>query len=127
MEQIRRLERKILRKCCDLYRKSNKRYINSTTLYKSAKINRIDREIVKRNMKFVYNAIMHEKEIVKQICQERNLNEIENLKYKPINYYNVLNANKKLYSNKLLLLFNRKKRKPNEMIYTIEQNTESNQ
>lgn len=111
MEQIRKLERKILRKCCNLYRKPNKKYINSSTLYKSAKINRIDREIVMRNIKFVDKSIIHEKEIVKEIFTEQNLNEVENLKYKPINYYNILNTSNKLYNNKLLLIFNRKKKK----------------
>lgn len=124
MERLRRLERKILRKCCNMYRKPNKKYVNSRTLYKTAKINRIDREIVRKNIKFVNNSMLHEKEIIRERFTEQNIDTIDNIKYKPINYYNVLHANNKLYNNKLLLLFNRKKAEPNELIYTVEQNME---
>lgn len=75
-------------------------------------------------MKFVDKAMMHEKEIIREIFTENNLTEIENQKYKPINYYNLLHEQNKLYENELLLIFNRKKREPNELIYTVEQNIE---
>lgn len=87
-------------------------------------MNRIDREIVKRNMKFVNNSLIHEKEIIRKLFTENNLEDIENQKYKPINYYNLLHEQNKLYENNLLLLFNRKKKEPNELVYTVEQNIE---
>lgn len=71
VEQIRKKERFFLRKCCNIYRDvTTKKYINSRKLYKEAKINRIDRELVKNNIKFVEKSKMHSKQIVKEIFNE---------------------------------------------------------
>lgn len=122
VEQIRRKERFFLRKCCNIYRNlSTKKYVNSRILYNEAKINRIDREMVKSNMKFVDKSKLHSKLIIKEIfnVNEQNLNEV---KYKPINYFNILQNQNRLHENEKLLVFNKKRYKPNENVYVEAQN-----
>lgn len=122
MEQIRKKERFFLRKCCNLYRDlSTKKYVNSKILYKEAKINRIDREMVNKNIKFVEKSKLHSKEIVKEIFNENRLN-LDVTKYKPIDYFNILQSQNKLHENEMLLVFNKKRYKPNENVYVEAQN-----
>lgn len=49
--------------------------------------------------------------------------DIDQIKYKPIDYYNVLNDENRLQENELLLLFNKKKFQPNQNIYVQAQNS----
>lgn len=122
VEQIRKKERFLLRKCCNIYKVLlTKKYVNSRILYNEAKINRIDREMVKSNIKFVEKAKLHSKENIKEIfdVNEQNLDEV---KYKPINYFNILQNQNRLHENEMLLIFNKKKYKPNENVYVEAQN-----
>lgn len=65
IELLRKKERHFLRKCCDIFRShNNKKYINSKILYNEARINRLDREIVKNNLNFANKSKNHEKQII---------------------------------------------------------------
>lgn len=122
VEKIRKKERFFLRKCCNIYRNlTTNKYINSEILYKEAKINRIDRELVKSNIKFVEKAKIHDKQLVRELFTENLLNQDE-LKYKPIDYFNTLKSQNKLHENEMLLVFNKKRYKPNENVYVQAQN-----
>lgn len=122
IEQIRKKERFFLRKCCNIYKDlTTKKYINSRILYKEAKINRIDRELVKSNLKFIEKSKMHSKQIIREIFNEDVPNH-DDIKYKPINYFNTLQNQNSLFENELLLVFNKKKYKPDENVYVQAQN-----
>lgn len=122
IEQIRKKEREILRKCCNLHLHRDlitKKYICSKILYNEARINRIDREIVKRNLKFVENSKIHPRHVVSEIF---NGNVRDNEKYKPIDYLNRLLNENRLYENDKFLIFNKEKIKQNEYVYVTKQN-----
>lgn len=109
VEQIRKKERFFLRKCCNIYRNlTTKKYMNSKILYKEANINRIDRELVKNNIKFVKKSETHNKQIVREMFNENDQNQ-DNIKYKTINYFKILQDQNKLHKNHMLLVFNEKK------------------
>lgn len=123
VEQIRMKERQILRNCCSLFREPNgMKYINSKILYNEARVNRIDRELIKMNMKFIEKSKNHSKQIVRDLFAENNQNP-DIVKYKPIDYFNTLKSANRLHENELLLIFNKKKFRPNESIYVQAQNT----
>lgn len=121
VEQIRKKERFFLRKCCNVYRDilTNK-YVNSKILYQEAKINRIDRELVKSNIKFVEKSKLHNKQVVRDLFN--NNQNPEEMKYKPIDYFNTLLSQNRLHENEMLLVFNKKRYKPNENVYIQAQN-----
>lgn len=122
MEQLRKKERFFLRKCCNIYKNFiTKKYINSQKLYNEARINRIDRELVKSNIKFVEKSRAHSKQVVRDLFNENALNQ-EEIKYKPIDYFNKLRSQNKLHENEMLLIFNKKRYKPNENVYVQAQN-----
>lgn len=61
VELFRRKERWFLRNSLGVFKQENSvKYINSKELYEKAKINRIDREIINNNLKFVEKAKTHE-------------------------------------------------------------------
>lgn len=125
VEQIRKKERFFLRKCCNIYRNlTTKKYVNSRVLYKEAKINRIDRELVNSNIKFVERSKQHSKQVVREIF-DNNMQNPDIVKYKPISYFNTLHSQNRLHENGMLLVFNKKKHKPNENVYVMEQNVEN--
>lgn len=121
VELIRKKERQFLRKCCNIFRKENSvKYVNSKKLYEEAKINRIDKEIIKNNIKFLEKSKNHNKQIVKELAhQERDF---DTNKYKPISYFLSLKNENRLYGNNLLLIFNKKKTNGNENVYVQAQN-----
>lgn len=122
VEQIRKKERFFLRKCCNIYRNLiTKKYINSRILYNEAKINRIDRELIKSNLKFVEKSKLHSKQVVREIFNVNTLNP-EVVKYKPIDYFNILHNENRLHENNMLLVFNKKRHKPDEYVYVQAQN-----
>lgn len=55
IEKLRIKERHFLRHCLKLFRNptNNNKYYNSKILYTKSKINRIDRELIQKNMKYV--------------------------------------------------------------------------
>lgn len=122
VEQVRKKERFFLRKCCNIYRDSTtNKYKNSKILYKEARINRIDRELVKSNIKFVEKSKVHSKQIIRELFTE-NVQDQNDVKYKPIDYFNVLQDQNRLHENEMLLVFNKKRYKPNENVYVQAQN-----
>lgn len=64
MERVRTCERKYLRACLQLYRRPNKRWFNSSTLYREAGVPRIDRHMIElaknffNNFQFVNNDLL---------------------------------------------------------------------
>lgn len=64
---------------------------------------------------------MHNKIIVREIVDE-NVQNQDNVKYKPISYFNSLQNQNRLHENQMLLVFNKKRYKPNENIYVQAQN-----
>lgn len=122
IELLRKKERHFLRKCCNIFKNNdNTKYINSELLYREARINRLDREIVKNNLNFVNKSKIHVKQMIRDTVST-NVEDLENLKYKPIDYYNILQNHNRLHENNLFLIFNKKKYKPNENIYVEAQN-----
>lgn len=93
------------------------KFYSSQTLYELAKINRIDREIVKKNIKFIikssenHNILHHSNEY------------FDKHKYKPLDYYNNCQIRNKLYTNGNLLIFNKSRRNENRTVYVTSQNT----
>lgn len=120
-ERLRRLERSFLRKITNIYRnKHNNKYVNSKKLYIESKIDRIDRESIKANLKFIESCKSHENIAIKELVKfnyEHNLN----AKYKSVTYLSQLNERNELFTNDKLLVFNRKKFSPNELIYVTNQ------
>lgn len=118
IERIRVKERWFLRHCLQLFRDpTTNKFYNSKILYDTAKINRIDREIIKKNMNFVNksNGI---------IDNFKHSNEyFDKHKYKPLEYYNNLQMRNRLYTNGELLIFNESKRNNNRTVYVTNQNT----
>lgn len=54
VENIRRKEHWFLRKCLKIFKQENSvKYVNSKEFYKKAKVNRIDKELVKNIKKFM--------------------------------------------------------------------------
>lgn len=96
--------------------------MNSKVLYEKAKINRIDRELIKNNINFVEKAKNHSNTIVSNLFNQQ-LPNLDALKYKPINYYNILKDDNRLHENELLLIFNKNKFVPNQNIYVEAQNS----
>lgn len=122
MEQLRKKERWFLRKCLSLFKQENSvKFVNSKVLYDEARVNRIDREIIKANVKFVEKAKLHENEIVSELFTATVPN-VDSLKYKPINYYNHLKETNQLHEDKFCLIFNKKKFHPNQSVYVQSQN-----
>lgn len=122
VELLRKKERFFLRKCCNIFKNhENNKFINSKILYKESNLNRIDREIIKNNIKFVNKAKTHDKQIIRDIFSTSAEN-IENIKYKKIDYFNILENENRLHENDLLLIFNKKKYRPNDNVYVQAQN-----
>lgn len=61
------------------------KYVNRKELYEKAKVNRINKDLVKSNIQFVEKAKTHIKEIISQMFI-RPVPDIDPIKYKPINY-----------------------------------------
>lgn len=121
VEKIRKKERYFLRKCCNIFRKENSvEYINSKILYDDARVNRIDKEIIKQNIKFLEKAQNHDKPIVRDIFD--NNRESNEKKYKSISYFLDLRNDNMLNENDLLLIFNKKKHNETENVYIQAQN-----
>lgn len=123
MERIRKKERWFLRYCLNIFRNPiTKKYVNSKELYNRANINRIDREIVAKNIDFVEKCKTSSIHEIADIFENTNRN-ISTKKYKPIEtFYQMKNQNK-LYENGKLLVFNRSKTQTNKIVYVTEQNT----
>lgn len=118
IERLRIKERWFLRHCLSMFRDpTTNKYYSSQILYQLAKINRIDREIVKKNMKFIdkstesHNIFHHSNEY------------FDKHKYKPLEYYNNCHTRNKLYTSGNLLIFNRSRRNENRTVYVTSQNT----
>lgn len=119
VELLRKKERSFLRKCLNIFRKENSvEFVNSKILYDEAKINRIDREIIKKNLKFIEKSKEHSKQIVREIAQL----DFDDQKYKPISYFSCLKESNSLHTNDLMLIFNKKKFNENEAVYVQAQN-----
>lgn len=114
-------ERFFLRKYWNIYRNPiTKKY--SRILYQEANINRIDRELIESNMRFVEKSKIHSEQVVREIFNIHTYNPTE-VRYKPIDYFNLLQNDNRLHENGLLMVFNKKRHKPNEKIYVQAQNT----
>lgn len=80
-------------------------------------MNRIDREIIKKNMNCINksngnnNSFKHSDEY------------FDKHKYKPLEFYNNLHLRNRLYTNGNLLTSNKSKRNNNRIVYAINQNT----
>lgn len=102
MERIRHIERKLLRKTANIFRKRNTyTYISNTKLYEETEIIPIDKQLTKINIEF------HDK------CKNSASNNIANLtingnnnnaKYKYTNYLYKLHSNNDLFTNNKLLM-----------------------
>lgn len=116
IERIRILERKIIRKTSNTFRKRNcYKYINNSKLYKNAEVKRIDIHLAKINIDF------HDK------CKNNNCNEIKktsdtNLvgKYHSSDTIFNLRNNNLLLENDKFLVFNKAKFK-NKLVYSTHQ------
>lgn len=78
-------------------------------------------ELVESNIKFVEKSKLHSKHVVREIFNT-NVQIPDEVKYKPIDYFSTLQSQNRLYENEMLLVFNKKRYKPNEMIYVQLQN-----
>lgn len=125
MEKIRRHERWFLRRCTGLYRNNNNgKYINSQILYEKSNTNRIDRKIVEHNIKYIEKLKNHTSENIRNMTRY-NDEYINRNKYKPINYIYSLNEKNILYTENKLLLYNKKRNAPHQLVYVTNQNTEN--
>lgn len=121
IEKLRRIERWYLRKITGLYKNNTaQRFINSATLYKTAQIERLDHEMIKRNLKFIEKIRNNDNEHIKSIINFDE-NYINTNKYKPINYYHHLNEKKLLVENDKILIFNKSERDRNKLVYVTSQ------
>lgn len=59
---------------------------------------------------------MHSKQIVREIFNE-NVQNLDDIKYKPIDYFDIFQDQKSLHENEVLLFFNKKRHKPNENVH----------
>lgn len=122
MERIRKIERWFLRKITKLYRdNTTKKFINSKQLYTETKINRIDQELIRNNIKTIIKINNSEHEHIRNIANHDE-NYININEYKPINYYHHLHTRNSLINNNKILIFNRGTRNPNQLLYVQNQN-----
>lgn len=122
MERLRKEERWFLRKITGLYRENTtQKYINSKRLYDETKINRIDQELIRNNIKTITKIKNSEHEHIRKITNydENYMNTNE---YKPINYYHQLHMEGNLLNDNKLLIYNRGTRNPNQILYVKNQN-----
>lgn len=122
IEKLRVIERWFLRKITNLFKQNNSfKFVESKKLYEISNVNRIDREMVEKNLKFIEKIKSKNDPYINQMLNY-DLNYINNNKYKPINYIDHLNSNGLLYENNKLLIFNRGTLNPNALLYVISQN-----
>lgn len=125
MERLRRCERWFLRGITGMYRKVNSNhFINSKKLYENTKTNRIDRKMVERNIDFINKTKQNINNVTSTIT-ETNLNNARDMKYKPLNYIELLHRNGTLYDENQLLIYNKKiNRTDSNLIYVTNQNSD---
>lgn len=116
IERIRKMERKLIRKTSNTFRKRNcYKYINNSKLYKNAEVKRIDIHLAKINIDF------HDK------CKNNNCNEIKKIsdtnlvgKYRSSDTIFNLRNNNLLLENDKFLIFNKAKFK-DKIVYNTNQ------
>lgn len=114
----------VLRKSSGINRvKNNYKFIRSKHLYKQTKTNRIDRKLIERNLKFIEKVRENLEDTTSNIIVT-NDHEIESNKYKPINYYEYLKNKNRLYTDKKLLIYNKRNNNLGLQIYVTDQNNE---
>lgn len=122
IERLRVIERWFLRKITNLYKNHDSiKYVNSKILYETANIDRLDRKMIENNLNFIEKIKSRNDQFSQQICNF-DQNYIENNKYKPLNYFDYLNDLGLLYENRKLLIFNKKLKNQNELVYVTNQN-----
>lgn len=77
--------------------------------------------MVKSNLKSVEKSKSHDKQTIKEISNTNEQN-LDDVKYKPIDHFYTLQSQNKLHENEMLLIFNKKRYKPNENVYVEAQN-----
>lgn len=119
MEQIRLIERNILRSAGNFHRKRNEYYYaNNKSLYENTNINRIDRYIVGANLNFIEKCFEHSNTIINSIALR-----FFNAKYKCVAFLHFLNSRNLLFIDKKLLIYNVGYRDEDRIIYNTNQNT----
>lgn len=122
MERLRKSERWFLRKITGLYKNNKtKKYINSEILYNESKVNRIDQELIRNNLKLINKINNSDHDHIKNITNF-NENYINTNEYKPLNYYHHLHTKNRLINEKKLLIYNRGMKNPNKLLYVQNQN-----
>lgn len=117
IEKLRLLERKIIRRTSNTYRKRHSyRYVNNSELYFNANIKRIDVHLSLLSIKF------HDRCKGSAIYSVRNIVETlnENAIYKPTSQIFSLNESANLFSNDQLLLFHKAKYR-DTLVYNVNQ------
>lgn len=126
MERLRRAERWFLRKITGVYKdNTTKKYINSKQLYREARINRIDQELIRNNIKTINKINNSQHDYIKNITNYDE-NYINTSEYKPLNYYHHMHTKNNLLLDKKLLIYNKGLRNPNKLLYVLNQNNIEN-
>lgn len=110
MEQIRLLERKILRGCC--------KFPNNSTLYKAANTARVDKFFANKAINFITSCNDSEDSAIRDIASFRHQS---NPKYLPTSFWSKWNQDEVLFDNDKLLIFNRSQRGPSRLVYSANQ------
>lgn len=123
MEKIRLLERKLLRIITHTSRKDNSfLFINNNKLYAKAKVERIDRLLVRNNIRF-FNRMTHEQ--IQLLSDDNIVNEHftnDAYKYKSPFYFRYLTNNNLLYDNSGRLTYYHRRYRGLGLVYNMNQN-----
>lgn len=124
MEKLRRLERKIIRSCSNIYRKPDSyKYINNSTLYKKTNISRIDRYMISNCIKFFENAEHSRNPLIRNSINSEEATVYEEVKYSPPYIIKNLHETNQLYNNNNELTYYHRSLRPTiqHLVYNINQ------
>lgn len=117
MERFRKLERLWLRRVTNIKRNRGQfKYPNSASLYRRAKLERIDISLAKLSIAFYDRCKNSNKNVIRNMAGDENTN----VKYKPPNELWILKNRKELMTGDKFLIFNKKKYKIG-LAYTMTQ------
>lgn len=118
MERLRIAERKIVRAATNSHReRGSYKYIRNSELYRKSSIDRIDNHLIKIIVNFFYSVSNSVDEFLRGIVEPFR----ENVRFHSCAHIFHLHCSGRLLSNDLMLMFNKAKRNPQNLVYSTAQ------